>query len=299
MPNELLTASEKIMKKLDAWGDLFIANIPNIVIALVVVVLSYFISRGVYKLMLKLTYNRIKQTSIALLISRFSAAIIVLVGLFLALGALNLGETLTALLSAAGISGLVIGLALQGTLSNMFSGIVLAFRKNIKIGNWIESNGFAGEVMDINLNYFVLKEADNNHVVIPNKSIVENPFKNYSLTTQMRITISCGVGYESDLDEVQRIVTEVIEARFDQEKIGKKMEFYYTDFGDSSINFITRFWIDAENGLEKLRAKSKAIIEIKKAFKQYDINIPFPIRTLQFDNKLSVKQVQPENIGMN
>lgn len=92
---------------------------------------------------------------------------------------LKFDGTLKTIISAAGISGIVIGLALQGTLSNMISGVVLSFRKKLNLGNWVETSGFSGEVIDINLNYFVVREADNNMVVIPNKTILENPFKNY------------------------------------------------------------------------------------------------------------------------
>ena len=66
---------------------------------------------------------------------------------------LKFDDTLKTIVSAAGVSGIVVGLALQGTLSNTISGIILSFRKNIKIGNWIETNGYTGEVVDINTNY--------------------------------------------------------------------------------------------------------------------------------------------------
>lgn len=168
---------------------------------------------------------------------------------------------------------------------------VLFYRseKKIQIGNWVETTGYSGEVININLKDFTLKEADNNIVVIPNKTILENPLKNYSLTTKMRVFLECGVGYESDLEKVEDLTKKVIADTFNQVEKSEDVEFYYTEFGDSSINYLCRFWIDAESMLEKLRAKTKAIIEIKKAYDKEDINIPFPIRTLQFNNKLNVK----------
>jgi len=279
---------ELIMSKFESWYEAFIFILPNLGIALLVMVGSYFLSGLVYKLTLKATKRSIEQVSVQRLVARVFSIVVVLLGLFLALGALNLSKTLTGLLSAAGVSGIVIGFALQGTLANTVSGIVLSFRKNLALGNWIETSGYSGEVTDINLNYFVLKEADNNFVIIPNKTILDNAFKNYSLTTKMRITIDCGIGYETDLEKTQELVLDVINSNFDQQKIGKEAEFYYTEFGDSSINFICRFWIDGENSLDKLKAKSKAIIGIKKAFNENNINIPFPIRTLQFNNELEV-----------
>lgn len=287
MENTLNKAFNNLLEKLKGWVNIIIESIPNLVLAILVLVVAFFIAKYVNKFVSKLVSKRVNQVSISNMIARISAVIVVLAGLFLALGIMNLGKTLTSLLAGAGVAGLAIGLALQGTLSNTFAGIVLSFRKKIRIGNWIETNGYSGEVIDINLKDFTLKEADNNMVVIPNKMILENPLKNYSLTTKMRVFLECGVGYESDLEKVEKLTKETIASSFKQVKNPENVEFYYTEFGDSSINFLCRFWIDAESMIEKLKAKTKAIIEIKKAYNKEGINIPFPIRTLQFDNKLS------------
>lgn len=291
MTQEIQANTGIIIDKLETWWFLFVKNLPNIGIAIVVLVLSYFLSRLVYKTTLKLIDGRVTQKAVAKLIARVIAVIVVLAGLFLALSVLDLGKSISGLLTGAGISGIVIGLALQGTLSNTISGVVLSFRKNVRIGNWVETNGYSGEIIDIALNYLILKEADNNIVVIPNKTILENPIKNFSLTTRMRVMITCGVGYESDLELVERITKNVIADSFEQITSAENVEFYYTEFGGSSINFLCRFWIDAESALEKLKAKSKAIIKIRQAFAKENINIPFPIRTLQFsDQNLNISK---------
>ena len=287
MKDQLSEAYNLLIDKLEGWFNIIVTNIPNLILAILVLFAAYFVSKYVNKYVSKLMARRVEQNSITNMVGRISAVVVVLAGLFLALGILNLSKTLTSLLAGAGVAGLAIGLALQGTLSNTFAGIVLSFRKKIQIGHWVETNGFSGEVMDINLKDFTLKEADNNIVVIPNKKILENPLKNYTLTTKMRVFLECGVGYESDLEQVEQLTKETICNTFDQIEKPEDVEFYFTEYGSSSINYLCRFWIDAENALEKLRAKSKAIIEIKKAYDKADINIPFPIRTLQFDNKLS------------
>lgn len=287
MENTITTAFNNLVDKLQGWLSAIIQNIPNLILAILVMAAAYFVAKYTKKFVLKLVEKRVQQQSISNMIAKISAVVVVLVGLFLALGIMNLSKMLTSLLAGAGVAGLAIGLALQGTLSNTFAGVVISFRKRIQLGNWVETNGYAGEVVDVNLKEFVLKEADNNLVVIPNKMILENPLKNYSLTTKMRVVLECGVGYGSDLEEVQRLTKETIANSFDQVKSPDDVEFYFTEFGDSSINYMCRFWIDAESMLEKLRAKNKAIIEIKKAYDKADINIPFPIRTLQFDNELA------------
>lgn len=283
---------DKVLEKLELWKDVFIKNIPNIAIALVVLIIAYFASRNISSLINRTIGSKIKQKSVRDLVSRIASGVIFLLGLYFAMTILKFDDTLKTIVSAAGVSGIVIGLALQGTLSNTISGVVLSFRKNLNIGNWVETNDYAGEVIDINLNYFVLKEADNNMVVIPNKIILESPFKNFSLTQEMRISITCGVEYGADLEAVEKLTIETIGSKFNQKKFGKEVEFYFTEFADSSINFLCRFWIDGERALHRWQAQSKAIIEIKKAFDKEGINIPFPIRTIDFSNKLNLSKTE-------
>ena len=148
----------------------------------------------------------------------------------------------------------------------------------MNIGDFIETNGYSGSVEEITLRYITLKESDNNLVIIPNKLVVENPFKNFGLTKQIRTSIECGVGYESDLREVRKIAIETISEAFPYRD--KKIEFQYKEFGESSINFQMRFWVEAKKNLTLLEAKSEAIILLKEVFEKNGISIPYPIRTI-------------------
>ncbi|MBF8149519.1 mechanosensitive ion channel family protein [Winogradskyella sp. F6397] len=292
MKEQFNKSLENLIDKLIRWFNTIIENIPNFILAILVMIAAYFTAKYISKLVVKLVGKKVEQDSIKKAIARVSAVVVVTLGLFVALGVLNLSKALTSLLAGAGVVGLAIGLALQGTLANTFAGLMLSFRKKIQIGHWVETTGYSGEVIDINLKDFTLKEADNNLVIIPNKTILENPLKNYSLTTRMRVFLECGVGYESDLEKVEQLTKQVIANSFDQVKSADDVEFYYTEFGDSSINYLCRFWIEAESMLAKLRAKTTAIIEIKKAYDKEGINIPFPIRTLEFNNKLNLQSNQ-------
>ncbi len=280
--------------KLWGWVEAFIRNLPNLGVALLVLLIAYFISRFVNKYSQKVVKRYVPQKSITKLIGRALAVAVVLVGLFLALGVLNLDKTLNTLIAGAGVSGLVIGLALQGALANGIAGIILSFRKRVNIGDWIETSGYVGFIEDIKLNNFSIREPDNNIVVIPNKTITDNPMKNYSVTDRMRIVIECGVGYESDLEMVEKLTKDTIGQAFPQKGDNEEVEFFYTRFGGSSIDFICRYWVDCINGKQKLTAKHKGMLAIKKAFDANDVNIPFPIRTLQFDNQLQMTQSSTE-----
>jgi small conductance mechanosensitive channel len=124
----------------------------------------------------------------------------------------------------------------------------------------LETSGFSVEVIDINLNYFVVREADHNMVIIPNKTILENPFKNYSLTTEIRISVTCCLEYSADLEQVKALTIKTISKNFEQKKFNKEVEFFYTEFADSSINFLCRFWVNAEKAIDTLNAESTEII---------------------------------------
>lgn len=278
-------AIKNFSNQFEQWWESFVIHLPEIVLALTIFGISFILSRLVYRLTSKLVTNRVGQLSVARLISKTASAAVIFLGLFMALNAMKLGKSLNGLLAGAGISGLIIGLALQGTLSNTISGIVLSLRKNIRVGDWIETNDFKGEVTQITLNYLVLKEADNNLVIIPNKTILENPMKNYSQTSKMRVVLECGVAYDTDLEKVRKITKGLVSNFFSNDRIKDTPEFYFTEFGSSSINFICRFWIYGENGLAKLKAKSKLIIEMKRVFDEHGIQIPFPIRTLELKNQ--------------
>ncbi|SDB38342.1 small conductance mechanosensitive channel [Flavobacteriaceae bacterium MAR_2010_188] len=279
-----------LVDKLKAWLNTIVESVPNFILAILVMVLAYFLANYVGKLVGRITNRQIHKKSISTIVTKIVTVIIMVIGLFIALGILNLSKALTSLLAGAGVIGLVVGFALQDTLSNTVSGIIISFRDKIRIGNWVETNGFSGEILDVNLKNFVLKEADNNIVLIPNKAILENPLKNYSLTDKIRVTVACGVGYESDLEQVKFLTTQTISETFEDPKSPEEVEFYYTEFGDSSINFICRFWTKGIKAKDKLEATSIAILAIKKAFDKENINIPFPIRTLEFNNRLQLQK---------
>ena len=283
----------EIGDKLTAWLNALIVGLPNFLLAILVFALFVLGAKYLGKLLNNLLRHKVKQDSIREISIKVLKAVIVLIGFFIALGLLNLDKILTSVLAGAGVVGLAIGLALQGTLNNTFSGVILSFLPELQISDWVETNGFAGEVVEINLRNIVIKESDNNYVVIPNSKIVEEPFKNFSRTVRSRVMLDCGVAYDSDLEMVQKLTLETMDNLFPQ-RGNEEVEFMYKEFGDSSINFVVRFWTDVKRNRDILVARNRAIIELKKVFDAHDINIPFPIRTIDFSNRLSLNKPSPE-----
>lgn len=279
MDEELQSAWGRLLDKLASWLDTIIVSLPNFLVASITFIFAYWLSKNLQGYLNKILKKVIKQPSIRGLITNIFAIVVVVLGVFLALAILNLDGTLKSLLAGAGVAGLAISLALQGALSNTFSGVFIAIKDELNVGDYIESNGYAGEVSEIDLRNTKIRESDNNIVIIPNKMILENPFKNFGLTKQIRTTITCGVGYESDLEEVEKIAKTSISNLFPKQK-AENIEFYYTGFGESSIDFILRFWLEGKNNVSSVDVKSKAIVAIKKSFENNNISIPYPVRTI-------------------
>src|SRR6056297_507592 len=284
------SAWNEMVKRLESWVDQLIVNLPNIIIAILVFIMAIIASKYISRLTLRLLEKSSLQQSMKNVIAKLISVLVIIGGLFLILGILDLSKALNTILAGAGVAGLAVGLALQGALANTYSGIVLSYIKQIKFGDWIESNNFEGEVTNIDLRAVTIKQPDNNLVYIPNKLVLENPIKNFSTTAQSRVILSCGVGYSSDLEFVRELVNKTIVENFEAVENADEVIFLYKEFGDSSINFEIRFWIDSTSALEVARAKTDAMIAIKKAFDKNDINIPFPIRTLDFPKGFTMEK---------
>lgn len=278
---------EGVWTKLGEWLDQIILGLPNFVLAVIVFILFVLAAKYLGKFLDRLLRFKVRQASIREITIKIMKVVVISIGFFVALALLNLNTVLTSVLAGAGVVGLAVGLALQGTLNNTFSGILLSFLPEIQIGDWIENDGYAGRVIEINLRSIVIKEADNNYVIIPNSKVIDAPFKNFSRTSRSRIMVNCGVAYNSNLELVRDITIKTISELYPQKK-GEEVEFMYNEFGDSSINFVVRFWSNVTSNRDILIARSAAIIAIKKVYDQHDVNIPFPIRTLEFNNKLKI-----------
>lgn len=278
----------KLWDKMDGWLDAIILKLPNIALAILVMILFYFIAIGVRKFFRKYLLSRIGQKSIQNILAKTVFVSIILIGFFVALGVMDLDKVLTSILAGAGVIGLAIGLALQGTLSNTVGGFMLSFMPSIRINDFIKNGDASGVVQEISLRNITIKTPQNNITVIPNSKFVDGVFTNYSLENRGRVFVNCGVGYESNLQEVEDLTVKIISENFKQGD-GEQVEFFYTEFGDSSINFMVRFWTDVSTFKQEHAARHKAVKLIKKHFDEKDFNIPFPIRTLDFGkNNLTV-----------
>lgn len=270
-----------ITEKLETWLNTAIEMLPNLAAALLVLIAFYIISSIIKKYSGKLLHKVTTNKTIVGLAQTVLGVLILGAGVFIALGILNLDGTVTSLLAGAGIIGLALGFAFQDIAANFISGILLSVRHPFGIGDIIDSNGYLGTVQKLNLRNTIIKTPQGQIVYIPNKEVYENPFMNYTKNGERRIDLQCGVSYGDDLEKARKLTIETIE---NLEGIDKKkgVEFFYEEFGGSSINYVVRFWVDFRTLPDFWAPRSEAIMAIKKVYDENDIMIPFPIRTLDF-----------------
>lgn len=114
--------------------------------------------------------------------------------------------------------------------------------------------------------------------------VYNNPLTNYTSSGQRRVDLACGISYGDDLEKVEKVAINAIEQNTQIDN-SRPVELLFTEFGNSSINFTLRFWLDQARQPDFMKARSEAIKALKKAFDRNDIVIPFPIRTLDFGIK--------------
>ncbi|GAB2784987.1 hypothetical protein GCM10027275_31650 [Rhabdobacter roseus] len=269
-----------IINKLTLWYKGALSLVPNFILAVLVVVLFSFLAKYARRFVTRMMRRMSHNISLVNLVSALTRVVIVAVGLFFALGILGLDKTVTSLLAGAGVIALAIGFAFQDITSNFISGTFIALQRPIRIGDVVETKDYFGKVKSINLRSVIIDNFAGQEVEIPSKEIFQNPIKNFSKSGERRMQIDCGISYSDDLAEVQRVAVAAVVA-LDFVRTDKPVELHFTEFGDSSINFLLWFWLDQTKAGPPL-AKSEAIKAIKTAFDAHDISIPFPIRTLEF-----------------
>jgi small-conductance mechanosensitive channel len=197
-------------------------------------------------------------------------------GLFTASALMDLGFDLGVLLGAAGILTVAIGFASQTSASNVISGLFLLGERPFSVGDVIRVNGTTGEVLSVDLLSVKLRTFDNLFVRIPNETMIKTEMTNLRRFPIRRYDLMVGVAYKEDLRRVRDVLLEVA----DRNPLCLEEPapiIIFQGYADSSINHQFSVWAKTDNYLE---LRNTIPLEVKEAFDEADIEIPFPHRTL-------------------
>lgn len=290
-----------LISKMQNWLDTIILALPNIILAGLILGGSIFAARHLKNVTSRAINKMTSNKTVAGVLTNVVVSVFMIIAIFIILNVLNLSEAVTALLGTAGVIGLAVGLALQDPLINLFSGVLMSVKDYYQVGDLVKTNGFFGKIIKITLRSTIISMPDGQEVIIPNKEVLQNPLKNFSHNGHRRIEINCGVAYGDDLEKVKAIAINAIKESGINIRQANPIELYFTEFGNSSVNFVLHFWKNITDQKDYMAAKSQAIIALKKAFDHNEITIPFPITTLDFGvvGGLRIDDVYPPSLLKN
>lgn len=215
--------------------------------------------------------------------SIFSRIVVMSIGFMIILDSLKI--SITPILTALGVGGLAVALAMQDTLGNLFAGLSILFSGKIKVGDYIRlQSGEEGNIIDINWRNTTIRNPGDNFIVIPNSKLASSITTNFNLPeTDMFITIPIGVAYDSDLEKVERITLEVAR-EITQKTEGGVADFEpslrFHTFADHSIDLTVSLRI--RDYTKQYLIKHEFIKQLHKRYKDEGIVIPFPVRRVEF-----------------
>jgi small conductance mechanosensitive channel len=182
------------------------------------------------------------------------------------------GVDMTPFFAILGGLAVAVGIALKDSLGNFAAGVMILFFKPFKVGDYIETSGVSGSVLEIQIMTTVLKTPDNKHIIIPNGKVVTSVITNYSREETRRLNLVFGVGYESDMEKVRGLLKEIIES---DERILKEPapQILMSELANSSVNFSVRMWTKASDYWNVNFDMNEKVF---KVFNDNGINIPYP-----------------------
>ncbi|MCG8578357.1 MAG: mechanosensitive ion channel [Bacteroidales bacterium] len=257
------------------WQQIYewiITNGIKVLAAILIAVVGLWIINKIIKGFKKLLIARnIDETLVPFIISLSSVTLKVL--LFISVIS-YLGIQMTSFIAILGAAGLAVGMALSGTLQNFAGGVILLILKPFRVGDYIEAQGHAGIVKEIQIFNTILTSLDNKVIIIPNGGLSTGAMINYTKEDTRRVDFVFGIGYDDDIDKARDIIKAVAEKN---ELIMKDPEVFVAvlEHGDSSVNLVTRLW---SKTADYWTVYFYMMEFVKKEFDKQGITIPYPQR---------------------
>ena len=260
--------------------ELLLSYAVNIVAAIAIVIIGMIVARIVSNTVNRLMLARKIDATVADFLSALVRYGIIAFTLIAALG--RVGVQTASVIAVLGAAGLAVGLALQGSLSNLAAGVLLVMFRPFRAGEYVDLGGVAGTVLNVQIFSTTMRTVDGKIVVIPNGKIIAGNIINFSREPVRRNEFIIGVAYDSDIDQVKKILTDIIQSE-DRILKDREMTVRLNELGASSINFVVRVWSNSSD----LQSVYWDVLErIKREFDANGISFPYP--------QMDVHMVRPQ-----
>jgi len=251
---------------------------PNVLAALVIFVAGWMLAKVLRSTVQRLLRRAQMDETLCLFLSRLAYMLFLAFVVVAAISKLGVDTTSFAAIIAA--AGLAIGFALQGSLSNFASGVMIIALRPFKVGDFIEAGGITGAVEAVSVFATELKTPDNKKIIVPNSGITSGNITNYSAEETRRIDLVVGIGYGDDIRKAKSVLEAVL-SEDGRVLADPASTVAVAELGDSSVNLVVRPWVSSENYWP---AKFALTERIKLRLDEEGISIPFPQRDVHLHN---------------
>lgn len=251
---DIILQSSEVMYKIAVFAIVFTAG----------VIVSILIRKSITKFL----STKISR-ALAANIGRAAYYVLLLISLIVALGAI--GVDLTGLAIAGGFAGIVIGIALQPILSNLFAGIYLMIEKTVGVGEFVEINNNLGEIVNISPMFTRIRTVDGHIVSIANTQIIGSVVKNFSKAIARRVEFNIGIAYKENAEKAYNIVKRILDEH-PYVLVNPSPDVFVSELGQNSVNIKIRVWTPPQVAYDVVK---DLLWRIKKALSEEGIEIPF------------------------
>lgn len=269
----------------------FIVRLPYFMVAVVVLLVFWLLSLIFKSVVSKLLSKSHTHRNLVRVFQRIGGALIFFIGLMIAMVIAIPGFTPAKLVGALGIGSVAIGFAFKDIFQNLLSGILLLLSEPFRIGDQIVSGEFEGTVEDIKVRATTIRTYDGRQVVIPNSQLYTSALTVNTAYKRRRLELTVGIGYEDDIRKAKEVILQALEKAETVSKLAEP-SVVATEFGASSIDLKVRWFINDGTQANKVASIHEVIVEIKDQLDAAGVNIPFPIRTLDFSDESVSKLVK-------
>lgn len=266
-------------------GTEAIALLPNLIAAILMLILTWLIAMGLAALVTRVLRKSRRRPSLIEALRKIVKIFVWLIGILVAATLLFPSLTPSGLLAGLGLGSLAIGLAFKDIFENFLAGLLILLRKPMKIGDDIECEDVEGTVEHISMRDTFVRKRSGELVLVPNSYLFKNPLKILTDKDLRRISIVVGVAYGEDVDQSRDVILKAVEGL--ETVADKPVQVFAYEFNSSSIDFMVRWWTES-TPIGEHRSRDKVVASIKRALDKAGIEIPFPYRTLTFKEPLSL-----------
>jgi len=280
MDLEVSTAWAKIQGMINGA----IALLPNLVLALIVFAIFWFIARGIKSLVKRLTRRHRQARNLGLVLGRLSQGIVILIGLFVALSIVVPSFKAGDLVQLLGISGVAIGFAFRDILQNFLAGILILLTEPFQLDDQIVFKDFEGTVENIQTRATTIRTYDGRWIVIPNSELFTNSVTVNTAFENRRLEYDVGIGYGDDIDRAKGLILEAI-CSVDGILKEPPPDVLVVELAGSSVNIRARWWIKPPYRADALDMQDHVLVAIKNKLTANGIDLPFPTQQILFHDQ--------------